>query len=93
MMNQKIAISQEAVEFFTSIDFFAIVLKNSYNVRDYAKALAHLSWGNKALSLRLINQTMAIYDCGKRQYDYLTFLKHFLKIDDRDVETGEPLKP
>ena len=43
-------ISEIALQFFTNEDLFIAVVSNGYSVIDYAKALAHLSYGNSDLS-------------------------------------------
>ena len=39
-----------AVEYFSNKDLFKLIMAEGYAVKRYSKALAHVCWGNQALS-------------------------------------------
>ena len=90
-MEIRIDLPDIALEYFTNSDFFEIILSNDYAVLDYAKALAHVCFGNEQLSKKICKLARDCCYEGSRQ-NYLIVLNQILRLNDVDHETGEPLK-
>ena len=84
MMQRRINLSDEALEYFTNEDLFALVMTNDYDVYAYAKGLAHVCFGNETLSKKVCK--MARDNCFEGNHpNYLIVLRHMLRYDDRDA--------
>lgn len=53
MLDFKIELPDMALEYFTNSDLFELIMSCDYGVLDYAKALAHVCYGNEQLSKRI----------------------------------------
>lgn len=92
MLDTRIDLPDTALEYFTNSDLFDLIMTNDYGVICYAKALAHLCYGNETLSKKVCK--MARTSCFASDHpNYLIVLRHLLKLDDKDAETGESLQP
>ena len=92
MMTKRFDLSNEALDFFTNEDLFEMIMSNDYDVHAYAKGLAHVCYGNEKLSKKVCR--MARDNCFEGDHpNYLIVLRHMLRYDDMDAETGESLRP
>ena len=84
MMTTRVDLSDVALEYFTNSDFFEIVMSNDYAVNDYARALAHVCYGNEELSKTVCK--MARDCCFEGNHpNYLIVLRHLLRLDDTNA--------
>ncbi len=90
MMDKKIDLPQKAIEFFTNSDLFELILSCDYHVLDYARALAHVCYGNAELSKKVCKMAIECRYEGSRA-NYLKVLRHQLKLQDKDSTSGETL--
>ena len=88
MMPTRIDLPELALEYFTNSDMFELIMCNDYEVLSYAKGLAHVCYGNEELSKKVCK--MARENCFEGSHpNYLIVLRHLLKLDDKNAETGE----
>ena len=90
MMDKKIDLSDKAIEFFTNSDLFELILSCDYHVLDYARALAHVCFGDAELSRKVCMMAIECRYEGSST-NYLKVLRHQLKLQDTDAKTGEKL--
>lgn len=91
LLSKRINLSQDALEIFTNKDLFYMIMSCDYFVSDYAKALAHLCYGNVELSRKICQYAI---DCRYEGTgpNYLKVLRYQLQLDDTDAATGESLQ-
>ena len=89
-MDKRIDLPDKALEFFTNSDLFELILSCDYHVIDYSKALAHVCYGDAALSKKVCKMAVECRYEGSRS-NYFKVLRHQLRMQDKDAKTGEPL--
>ena len=52
-VSNKVQLSQESLDYLTNKELIKIIMNGEYEIDDYAKALAHVCFGNKKLTKQI----------------------------------------